>query len=342
MMNETIRWAGNHIEILDQTLLPAVEAVQIIMTVDQLINAIQSMKIRGAPALGIAGGMGVAIAANSLPASLEHDEFFGKILIAREKIVRSRPTAVNLQWGADRVFDKMKKNDGLSVARIQSMSVEEAEVIRVEDEDLCRRIGENGVPLIRNGTSVLTHCNTGSLATGGIGTALGVIKTAFRKGVKLHVFVDETRPLLQGSRLTAWELKREGIPHTLICDNMAGFLMRQGRIHCAIVGADRIAINGDTANKIGTYTVAAMCHFHGIPFYVAAPFSTIDLSLPDGSSIPIEERDADEVSKLFGKSVAPPNTTVCNPAFDVTPSKLISAIITEKQIHYGPHYLFSS
>lgn len=341
-MTETIKWTGSEIQILDQSLLPIEEQYIDIRTVDQLIDAICKLKIRGAPALGVAGAMGVALAARSLPQAITTEEFFQRVMSESQRIIQSRPTAVNLQWGVDRVLARMKSLRSPSVSALQDVALEESVSIKNEDVDSCVQISKSADALIRSGMSILTHCNTGSLATSGIGTALGIIKQAHQGGRRIHVYVDETRPLLQGSRLTAWELKKDAIPHTLICDNMAGYLMKLGKIDCAVVGADRIAANGDTANKIGTYGIAALCRFHSIPFYVAAPLSTIDCSLPDGESIPIEERGPEEITNMFGRPTSPSGTVVYNPAFDVTPGHLISAIITDKRIYYGPDFSFSN
>lgn len=341
-MIETIMWSGSAIRILDQSRLPLEEEYCDLITVDQLVDAICKLKIRGAPALGVAGAMGVVLAARNSPPSLTMDEFFQRVTAESQYIIQSRPTAVNLQWGVDRVLAKMKSLQSPSVIALQNVALDESVRIKNEDVDSCLQISRSADTLIRDGMSILTHCNTGSLATSGIGTALGIIKQAHQDGRQIHVYVDETRPLLQGSRLTAWELKKDAIPHTLICDNMAAYLMKQGRIDCAVVGADRIAANGDTANKIGTYGIAALCRFHRIPFYVAAPSSTIDRSLPDGESIPIEERSPEEITKPFGWATTPAGTVVYNPAFDVTPRHLISAIITDKRIYYGPDFSFNN
>lgn len=341
-MVESIAWIGNEIQILDQSALPSTEKYEVIRSVEQLVEAIRALRIRGAPALGIAGAMGIALGSHGLPVNMSRDEFIAEVGRLREKIVDSRPTAVNLRWGADRVIYRMKGIAGGSVQLMQEEAAKEALSVLEEDRRLCERIARHGSSLISDGMTILTHCNTGSLATGGVGTALGILKTAFHQGKKIHVIVDETRPLLQGSRLTAWELQREGIPHTLICDNMAGYLMKEGRIGCAFVGADRIAANGDTANKIGTYSLAALCRYHHIPFYVAAPYSTIDIQTVDGGSIPIELRNEDEVIKGPYGPHAPSGTRAYNPAFDITPHDLITAIITEEQVFQGPLFRFSA
>ncbi|MBX7150286.1 S-methyl-5-thioribose-1-phosphate isomerase [bacterium] len=338
-MVETIRWIDNCIRILDQSSLPIEEKYIDLTTIDQLIEAIQKLRVRGAPALGIAGAFGLYLVSNSLK-NASYPHFKSQLIYTSKRLIDSRPTAVNLKWGVERIMN-IVKDSSESVTKCIELISSEAMNILENDISMCIAVGNHGEQLIRDSASVLTHCNTGGLATGGFGTALGVLVTAHNKGKNIHVYVDETRPLLQGARLTAWELKKEGIPHTLVCDNMAGYLMQQKKVDCVIVGADRIAMNGDTANKIGTYTLAVLCEKHKIPFYIAAPSSTIDTKITSGKTIVIEERPAEEITNGFGRSVAPLETTVYNPAFDVTPAELISAIITEKQIYKGPRYNFS-
>lgn len=338
-MVETIRWVNNHIRILDQSCLPNEEKYIDIDTVDKLIEAIQKLRVRGAPALGIAGAFGLNLVANSLRNESVAD-FTSQLSLAAKRIVESRPTAVNLKWGVDRLMNIIK-NAPDNVPQCVELISQEAMSILQNDIAMCTALGKHGAELIPDSGSILTHCNTGGLATGGFGTALGILVTAHQHGKKIHVYVDETRPLLQGARLTTWELKKEGIPHTLICDNMAGYLMQQQKVSCVVVGADRIAANGDTANKIGTYTLAVLCEKHTIPFYIAAPSSTIDSDLSNGKNIIIEERHADEITDGLGRRIAPLETPVYNPAFDVTPANLITAIITEKNIYKGPHYNFT-
>jgi len=294
------------------------------------------MIIRGAPAIGVAAAMGVALGARDIIADT-HESFFRQMENVCDVIGRTRPTAVNLFWAIKRMKRVAEDNREKSLDQLRELLKREA--IRIEEEDLtiCRNLGKWGATLIPEGATVLTHCNAGGLATAGYGTALGVIRAAHEAGKKIQVFADETRPWLQGSRLTAWELMKEGIPTTLISDNMAGFFMSRGEITCCVVGADRIAANGDTANKIGTYTVAVLARENNIPFYVAAPVSTLDLAISDGSQIPIEERPQAEVTHIKGVSIAPEGVRVRNPAFDVTPARFVSAIITENGIVSGDY-----
>jgi methylthioribose-1-phosphate isomerase len=299
-------------------------------------DAIRTMIVRGAPAIGVAAGMGVAIGAlksraKTLP------EFEREFDTVCNTLAETRPTAVNLFWGIRRMRNKFDELRSLPLDEIKAELVAEARRMHVEDIAANQAMGRNGAVLLPDSGTVLTHCNAGALATAGYGTALGVIRAAVESGKKLSVFADETRPFLQGSRLTAWELMKDGIPTTLIADNMAGAMMRQGKIDAVVVGADRIAANGDVANKIGTYTVAVLAKEHGIPFYVAAPTSTVDLNTPDGSKIPIEERASTEVTHLAGKQIAPDAVRVENPAFDVTPSKYVAAIITERGVALAPY-----
>ncbi len=309
-----IRWDGNTLFLLDQRLLPAQEVWVECSTASSVAEAIKTMVVRGAPAIGVSAAFGMAMAARA-----------GEDLsLAADELKRSRPTAVNLAWAVDR----MLAHDGDAVA--------EAERILEEDVEANRAMGRHGAELLGLTSTVLTHCNAGALATGGYGTALGVIRAAIESGRNVAVYADETRPYLQGARLTAWELQRDGIDVTLITDNMAGHFFQHGKFDAVIVGADRIAANGDTANKIGTYTVAVLAHAHDVPFYVAAPVSTIDPHCPSGDEIPIEERSAQEVVEIQGTRIAPDGIEVRHPAFDVTPARLITAIITERGVLRPP------
>lgn len=326
------READGAVVMLDQTRLPHEEIYRTYRTAAEVAGAITDMIIRGAPAIGVAAAMGLALGARQLDAA-DFDAGFEALC---RHMAAARPTAVNLFWAIDRMKALVATFDGSHAALLDALDTE-AERVRVDDIAINRRMGAHGQPLIPDGARVLTHCNTGSLATAGFGTALGVIRAAVAAGKRVAVFADETRPYLQGSRLTAWECLKDGIDVTVIADNAAGFLMSRGEIDLAIVGADRIVANGDTANKIGTYQVATLCHRHGLPFYVAAPTSTIDLSLADGSAIPIEERSADEVRTVFGTPIAPAGVAVRNPAFDVTPGELVAAIVTERGIARPPY-----
>jgi len=336
MFFRTIEWRDNSVVMIDQTRLPAEEVYNTYTDFKSVAEAIKGMVIRGAPAIGVAAAMGIALGAREIIADT-HESFFRQLENVCDTMARTRPTAVNLFWAIDRMKRVAEANRGKGLDRIRDVLKKEA--IRVEEEDLtiCRNIGKWGATLIPEGATILTHCNAGGLATAGYGTALGVIRAAHEMGKNIQVFADETRPWLQGARLTAWELLKEGIPTTLISDNMAGFFMSRGEITCCVVGADRIAANGDTANKIGTYSVAVLAKENNIPFYVAAPVSTLDLSLSDGSQIPIEERPASEVTHIKGVQIAPEGIKVRNPAFDVTPAAYISAIITENGIVNGDY-----
>ena len=331
----TVKLTKNHVSLIDQRKLPLKEVYLSLNNYQQVARAIENMSVRGAPAIGVTAALGIALGA-SKSKTKENKAFekdFNKIC---KRFSVTRPTAVNLFWAIEKMREIYKRNKGKSVEVIKKSLIAEAKKIAVADEEICRKIGKNGAHLIKNADTVLTHCNAGALATGGYGTALGVIRAAVEQGKKIKVIADETRPLLQGARLTAWELMKDKIDVTLITDNMAGYLMSQGKIDKIVVGADRIASNGDTANKIGTYSVAVLAKTHKIPFYVAAPVSTIDFDLKKGEQIPIEEREAKEVRAVFGKSVAPKKIKVVNPAFDVTPSKLITAIVTEKGVVKSP------
>lgn len=336
MSFRTIEWRDNKVVMIDQTRLPGEEVYNEYSDFRGVADAIRGMIIRGAPAIGVAAAMGVALGARDIIADT-YESFAKQLENVCDIIGRTRPTAVNLFWAIDRMKRVAEANRHLDARSISE--VLKAEAIRIEQEDLeiCRAIGHNGAAVVKEGARILTHCNAGGLATAGYGTALGVIRAAHESGKNISVLADETRPWLQGARLTAWELMKDGIPVTLISDNMAGWLMKKGAIDCCIVGADRIAANGDTANKIGTYTVAVLAGEHRIPFYVAAPISTFDLSLACGDDIPIEERNAREVTHLQGIPVAPEGVRVRNPAFDVTPARFITGIITEKGIARGDY-----
>jgi methylthioribose-1-phosphate isomerase len=319
--------------MIDQTRLPAEENYVTCRTYTEVADAIRTMVIRGAPAIGVAAAMGVALGvAQADPASL--DAQFETICAS---LASTRPTAVNLFWGIDRMKRLYGSIRNLPFDQIRDRLIAEAKLVCEEDIEINRAIGRHGAPLVPDGKTVLTHCNAGALATAGYGTALGVVRAAVEAGKEIDVFADETRPFLQGARLTVWELQRDDIPATLITDNMAGHFLHAGRIGCVIVGADRIAANGDVANKIGTYGVAVLAKENGVPFYVAAPVSTLDLTLPDGSHIPIEERGAAEVTHMHGIRVAPEGTNVRNPAFDVTPNRYVTAIITEQGVARSPY-----
>lgn len=336
---DTIIWEGDingRIKLIDQTLLPNELKFIYCEDLPSIWQAIRMLKIRGAPAIGIAAAMAVVIGIRNVNMG-NPDGFLKKLNEVTSYIRTSRPTAVNLFWALERMERIAEENRNKEVSEIKERLLRDAIAIYEEDKDICRRIGENGAALLKNNCRVLTHCNAGGLATAGYGTALGVIFAAKEQGKKVSVYVDETRPLLQGSRLTAWELVQAGIEATLICDNMAASVMKDGKVDCCLVGADRIAANGDTANKIGTYGVAILAKEHGIPFYVAAPISTFDLKIPSGNEIPIEQRDAKEVTEPFGRRIAPEDgLNVYNPAFDVTPAKYIEAIITEKGVIMRP------
>jgi len=335
-MIKTLEWTDAGVLFIDQTKLPTEEVYVTCKTYEEVADAIRTMIVRGAPAIGVAAAMGVALGALQSQAKTvpEFERDFDTIC---NVLAGTRPTAVNLFWAIRRMRVKFEQLRTLPVSDIKGELVAEAQRMHVEDIAANEAMGKHGAVLLPSSGGVLTHCNAGALATAGYGTALGVIRSAVASGKKIHVFADETRPFLQGSRLTAWELMKDGIPTTLIADNMAGAMMRLGKIDAVIVGADRIAANGDVANKIGTYSVAVLAKEHGIPFYVAAPISTVDLNTPDGSGIPIEQRASTEVTHLAGKQIAPDNVRVENPAFDVTPSKYVTAIITERGVARAPY-----
>jgi len=335
-MIDTLRWTGRSIELLDQTLLPWEVVYRECTKMEEVAEAIETLRIRGAPAIGVAAAFGVVLAAREVRASGEQN--FIEALDRRiDRLARTRPTAVNLFWALDRMRSVVRNHLSESVERIISHLAGEAEAIWGEDKETCRAIGRHGAALLRDGMRVLTHCNAGGLATADFGTALGVVYAATEQGKRVSVIADETRPLLQGARLTAWELSAHGIEVTLICDNAAPWVMKRGLVDCVIVGADRIASNGDVANKIGTYGVAIAAKEHGIPFYVVAPFSTVDMNLAGGDEIPIEERSPEEVTSLAGYRIAPESVRVYNPAFDVTPHRLVTAIVSEKGIAEPPY-----
>jgi methylthioribose-1-phosphate isomerase len=329
----TIQWLGainGHVRIIDQTLLPLELAYRDCRKVEEIWEAIRNLRVRGAPAIGIAAAMGVVLGMQSFT-DRSRGAYLHRLREVAAYLRSSRPTAVNLFWALERMENCVKPcTEDKLPAQLTALLLEEAIAIAAEDRRMCRAIGEIGAKLILEGQGVLTHCNAGGLATADYGTALAVMFRAAEQGRRFQAYVDETRPLLQGARLTAWELQQHGIDTTLICDSMAAQVMKEGRIHLVVVGADRIAANGDTANKIGTYGVALLAQAHGIPFYVAAPSNTFDTSLVSGAAIPIEQRDGREITHGFGRQTAPDGVRVYNPAFDVTPAHLITGIVTEK------------
>lgn len=331
----TIQWKDGKVIMIDQRKLPARETYITCTTHKCVASAIRNLVIRGAPAIGIAAAMGVALGAKGIRSS-NHKLFTNKFARICSDMGKTRPTAVNLFWAIDRMKRLVAENKNMSVHELKELLISEAQKILYEDIKINKRLGLNGEVFIKDNDTVLTHCNAGALATGGWGTALGVIRAAHQSGKRLQVVASETRPFLQGARLTAWELQRDGIPVTLITDNMVGYVMSMGKINLVILGADRIAANGDVANKIGTYSVAALAKLHKIPFYVAAPISTLDMSLRSGNAIPIEERDPREVTHMFGKKIAPKAVCAINPAFDITPHRYVTAIISEKGVATRP------
>jgi len=337
MRVKTIEWKGDRVRLLDQRKLPQEVRYLDCKDASSVAQAIRSMAIRGAPAIGVAAAMGIAIAAKKIQ-SRRPEDFRKSIEKICDQMRATRPTAVNLFWAIDRMKRILDRVHSYGIDEIRASLEEEALHIYEEDVEVNRKIGENGKILIRVGGGVLTHCNAGGLATAGYGTALGVIHAAWAEGKRFRVFVDETRPLLQGARLTAWELIQQNIPTTVLTDNMAGWLMKKGEITLVLVGADRIASNGDTANKIGTYGLAILSKWHDLPFYVAAPTSTLDISLTSGKDIPIEERAPEEVTHFGGRRITPKGVKAFNPAFDVTPHSLIHGIITEKGIIRKPFH----
>lgn len=329
-----LRWNGDDesVSLLDQTCLPVEESWLTIRTPEEMAEAIRSLRVRGAPAIGIAAAYGVVLALTD-----PVDEPLRRAEAAADLLEKTRPTAVNLFYALKRIRDVMQKDPRADQNELKRNVLLEAQAIFEEDQQAGKRLGEHGLSLLRDGQTVLTHCHTGGVATSGYGTALAPLIIAREQGINLCAYVDETRPLLQGSRITAWELQKSGVPATLISDSMAGHVMKEGRVDAVIVGADRIAANGDVANKIGTYSLAVLARAHDIPFYVSAPLSTLDLETPTGAAIEIEERDPDEITRGFGRQTAPDGITVYNPAFDVTPASLVTAIITEHGIVRPPY-----
>ena len=333
MAVKTIEWKNDRVVMLDQRLLPHKEVYRVYRDYQRVAEAIRSMVIRGAPAIGVAAAMGVAVGMLKAPAKT-FDREFERVISA---LAKTRPTAVNLFWALERMRKVYTENRSRGVEAVQWALREEAQKIFQEDIAANKQLGKFGAGLLRNAKRIMTHCNAGALATAGYGTALGVLRALKESGQQFEVLVNETRPFLQGARLTAWELKKEKIPATLITDNMAGYMMHQGKVDAVLVGCDRVAANGDVANKIGTYTLAVLAQRHGICFYVAGPTSSIDINCRSGDDIPIEQRDPKEVSHIFGKPVAPKGISICNPAFDVTAQELITAIITEKGVIHPPY-----
>lgn len=331
-----MRWVGNALELLDQTKLPHTVEYVCCRSYEDVADAIRTMQVRGAPAIGAAAAYGMVLGAMAFE-DCSKEAFSAGIKQIAAALAATRPTAVNLFWALNRIQAKAEGNADRDVREIIRAITEEANNIFSEDVEMNRRIGRYGNEVVPPGANILTHCNAGALATAGYGTALGVVRAAHEAGKNIHVYADETRPLLQGARLTAWELMQDNIPVTLITDNMAGYLMRLKKIDLAVVGADRITANGDVANKIGTYTVAVLAKENNVPFYVAAPASTVDLALTTGDDIPIEERAPLEVAEVFGQGVAPKGVRVFNPAFDITPHHLIKGIITDRGIIYPPY-----
>ena len=329
-----IHWANGRLVLLDQTRLPLDQISLELDHYQQAVDAIREMRVRGAPAIGVTAAYAMAMAARDLEVK-DPSRFLAQLREAAALITSARPTAVNLQWAVQRMLQVAEAESDLTGVKARLLA--EAQRMQEEDDAANRRMGNAGSGLMPDGGGVLTHCNAGALATAGFGTALGVIRAGWEEGKRFQVYNTETRPFLQGARLTSWEFQQLGIPSTLIVDSAAGALMRQGRISCVITGADRIAANGDTANKIGTYTLAVLAREHGIPFYVAAPTSTVDLSLPSGDYIQIEERGADEVTHFHGVPVAPPGVAAINPAFDITPHGYIGAIVTEEGVARPPY-----
>lgn len=333
---KTIEWLGDAVRIIDQTKLPAELVFKETRDYRELARSIRRLEVRGAPAIGVAAAMGIALAAlesgSKSPSGLGED-----IRRAGAFLASTRPTAVNLAWAVERMLAVLDKSDVDGTPGLTRRLVEEALAIFDEDRELSRKIGENGARLIKDGYGVLTHCNAGGLATAQYGTALAIVYAAVESGKNVRVFAGETRPLLQGARLTAWELMARGVDVTLICDSAAASVMAAGRVDCVVVGADRIARNGDVANKVGTFPLALAARHHELPFYVAAPYSTLDRSLESGADIPIEERDGREVTEVMGRRTAPDGVRVMNPAFDVTPQRLVTAIVTNRGIHRPPY-----
>src|SRR5580704_986724 len=335
-MIQTLEWTNQGVRFIDQTKLPTEEVYVTCTTHQQVADVIRNMVVRGAPAIGVAAAMGIALGVSNSKAESTGDlkREFDRI---SDLIGKTRPTGVNLFWAIGRMQEKYERIRIRPIPHTKRDLIEEAQRMHAEDIAANQAMGRHGATLMPSSGGVLTHCNAGALATAGYGTALGVIRAAVEQGKKIHVYADETRPFLQGSRLTAWELMKDGIPTTVISDNMAGVMMQQGKIGAIVVGADRFAANGDVANKVGTYTVAILAKEHGVPFYVAAPMSTVDLETPDGSKIPIEQRNPREVTHIGGRQMTPDGVGIENPAFDVTPAKYVAAIITERGIARAPY-----
>ena len=331
----TVEWAEGRVKMIDQTLLPQQEVILEYGDYREVARAIKEMRVRGAPAIGATAAFALALAARQ-SRSQTRAALLADLEAAAQLLIATRPTAVNLAWAVRRMLRRAQASPASDVAELRAELIAEAQRIADEDVAINRRMGQHGATLIRDGDTILTHCNAGALATVDYGTALGVIRAAHEAGKRIHVFVDETRPFLQGARLTAWELLRDGIPLTLITDNMAGYFLSQGRVNLVLVGADRVAANGDVANKIGTYSLAVLAQENGVPFYPVVPTSTIDLSIASGRDIPIEERDPREVTHIRGAPIAPEGVAVANPAFDVTPHRYVTGIITEEGIVYPP------
>ncbi len=338
-MIKTIEWTDAGVVMIDQRLLPGEEEYPLFKTYEEVAEAIRVMVIRGAPAIGVAAAMGVAVGAKAIDAGLSTEDFDAALEPVYETLAGTRPTAVNLFWAIERMRGVARdaRAAGADNSALVARLVDEAVHMHAEDIDANKAMGRFGADLMPEEGTILTHCNAGALATAGYGTALGVIRAAVEAGKRVAVFADETRPFLQGARLTAWELHKDDIPVTLITDNMAGHFMKAGKIDCVVVGSDRIAANGDVANKIGTYSVAVLAHENGIPFYVAAPTSTVDLDCPTGDQIPIENRDTTEVTTVGGRVLVPEGVDVANPAFDVTPNRYVAAIITERGVARAPY-----
>ena len=331
-----VDWIDDHIRFLDQTLLPHEERFVDTADAGVVAEAIRSLRIRGAPAIGVAAAFGIVLAARENPGNV-NETLRERVQRVQAMLAGTRPTAVNLFHALNRMQQVADRHNSESDEVLRNLLLREAKAIQEEDVSACKRIGELGAALLGKGVTLLTHCNAGALATAGSGTALSVITTAAQQGKVVKVFADETRPLLQGARLTAWELQKQGIPVVLITDSTAGSVLREGKVQAVIVGADRIAANGDVANKVGTYPLAVLARRHQVPFYVAAPTSTLDIHTPDGSAIPIEERDPREVTQFAGIQIAPRGVGVFAPAFDVTPNELVSAIVTEKEVLFPPY-----
>ena len=334
----TVDWGDGKVKLIDQTRIPEELVILELTDYRDVAEAIRIMRVRGAPAIGVAAALGMALGAISIDCA-NGDDFMRRFEAIADEFRATRPTAVNLFWAVDRMLHTARENLDRPPKDLQQALLNEAVSMLEEDIRVNRRIGRHGAELINDGDTVLTHCNAGALATVGYGTALGVIRAAAESGKNVKVIADETRPRLQGMRLTAWELSRLGVPVTVITDNMAAWVMARGMVNCVLVGADRVAANGDVANKVGTYGVAVLARAHGIPFYVAAPLSTVDLSIPDGSHIPIEERPECEVTHVGGVRIAPEGVCVLNPAFDVTPADYVSAIVTEQGVLRPPYAL---